>query len=468
MMKATVQINTPNRSLIIKWAITLAVPLLIYLIPLTETYTPTMRLYFVATLFVIFLFAFETVPMLISGLLLPALYVVLDVVPFAVAYSPWTQSTVSMVLGGFLTANICSECGVLERVAYWIVRKCGGSFMKVTIGIFLACLAICWLTFGNGVVIGIVFSYALCKALHYEKTKEGAIIMTASILGGALCNHMVYNPLAMGIALPVAQQAAPGLTVSVVDLFIAFWPLAVFSLLTLWVYTKMYKIPLKSKMAGGVEYFEAALASMGQMSVKEKKALVMLGVIMAYMLLQPVHGLGMEYAFMIVPLVAFFPGINLGTMECIRKVPFEMLFFVTACAAIGTVGMNIGLGTLVADALVPIVSSAGSNFFLIGVFLMCMLANLLMTPIAMMAAFPPSLIMATSHIALNPESILYTVFLGGDLLFLPYESANYLIMFSFGAMTMKDFAVTSTVRTVLLLLFFALVLLPYWSLIGVM
>ena len=251
MMKATVQMDAPNRSLIIKWAITLLVPLLICFIPLTETYTQTMRLYFVATLFVIFLFAFETVPMLISGLLLPALYVVLGVVPFAVAYSPWTQSTVSMVLGGFLTANICSECGVLERVAYWIVRKCGGSFMKVTIGIFLACLAICWLTFGNGVVIGIVFSYALCKALHYEKTKEGAIIMTASIMGGALCNHMVYNPLAMGIALPIAQQAAPGLTVSVLDLFIAFWPLAVFSILTLWVYTKMYKIPLKSKMAGG-------------------------------------------------------------------------------------------------------------------------------------------------------------------------------------------------------------------------
>ena len=130
--------------------------------------------------------------------------------------------------------------------------------------------------------------------------------------------------------------------------------------------------------------------------------------------------------------------------------------------------MTIGLGSVVAEALIPIVSSAGSNFFLIGVFFMCMLANLLMTPIAMMAAFPPALIMATSHIALNPESILYTVFLGGDLLFLPYESANYLIMFSFGAMTMKDFAVTSAVRTGLLILFFALVLLPYWSLIGVM
>ena len=457
-----------NRSLLIKWAVTIMVPLLVCLIPLNDTYTQTMRLYFVSTLFVIFLFAFETLPTLISALLLPALYVVLGVVPFAVAYSPWTQSTVSMVLGGFLTANICSDCGVLERMSYWIVRKCGGSFMKVTIGLFLACLAICWLTFGNGVVIGIVFCYALCKALHYEKTKEGAIIMTASILGGAMCNHMVYNPLAMGIALPIAQQAAPDLTVTVFDLFKAFWPLAVFAIFILWFYAKMYKIPTKSKMAGGVEYFEQASAKLGKISLQEKKALVMLAIIMAYMLLQPVHGLGMEYAFMIVPLLAFFPGVNLGSMDTIKKIPFEMLFFVAACAAIGTVGMTIGLGAMVSNALVPIVSSTGSSVFLVGVFIMGALANLLMTPIAMMAAFPPPLILATAHIGLNPQSILFTIFLAGDMLFLPYESANYLIMYSFGAMTMKDFIVTSTVRSVLMLVFFAFILLPYWALIGVM
>ena len=64
----------------------------------------------------------------------------------------------------------------------------------------------------------------------------------------------------MGIALPIAQQAAPDLMVTVFDLFKAFWPLAVFSIFILWFYTKMYKIPTKEKMAGGVEYFEEASA----------------------------------------------------------------------------------------------------------------------------------------------------------------------------------------------------------------
>lgn len=65
---------------------------------------------------------------------------------------------------------------------------------------------------------------------------------------------------------------------------------------------------------------------MGKMSTKEKKALVMLGVIMAYMLLQPVHGLGMEYAFMIVPLVAFFRALIWARWNVSAKYPLKCSF----------------------------------------------------------------------------------------------------------------------------------------------
>ncbi len=456
-----------NHSLLIKWFITIVVPLLLLLIPLNETYTALMRSYLIVTLFVIFLFAFETLPMLISALLLPALYVVLNIVPFAIAYSPWTQTTIPMVLGGFLIANICSECGILNRISLWIVSRCKGSFIKIALGIFLANWLICLLTFGNGSTVGIVFSYALCQAMHYGRTKEGAIIMSASIMGSALCNHMVYNPLAMGIALPAAQTVAPNLSITMVDLFVAFWPLAVFSVLMILIYGKMYKIPMSAQVEGGESYIKNELAGLGAMSNQEKKAMLLLIIILLYMLFQPLHHLGMEYAFMIMPLVAFFPGIGLGSSECIKKIPFDMLFFVAACASIGTVGMQIGLGALVSTLLIPAVATFGNSFFLIGVFFMCLLANFLMTPIAMYAAFPAALIASTIEAGIDPQSILYTVFLGGDLLFLPYESANYLIMFSFGVMTMKDFVVTSTVRTILLIIFFIIILMPYWALIGV-
>ncbi len=236
------------------------------------------------------------------------------------------------------------------------------------------------------------------------------------------------------------------------------------------VYKKMYKLPKKHVLNGGKEYFQTEAEKLGKITVKEKKAIVLLAFVMIYMFSQPFHGLGIEYAFMLAPLIAFFPGVNLGTTKTLQSLPFEMLFFVAACAGIGTVGMSIGLDGLVSAVFVPIVAEFSNIGFLFGVIILCVAANFLMTPIAMYAALPAALITAATvaGIAVEPTSILYTVFLGGDFLFLPYQYANYLIMFSFGVMTMKDFVVTQTVKVFLLILFILVCIYPYWSLIGIL
>ena len=93
-----------------------------------------------------------------------------------------------------------------------------------------------------------------------------------------------------------------------------------------------------------------------------------------------------------------------------------------------------------------------------------------MTPIAMYAALPAALIVASSAAGMDmaPTAILYTIFLGGDFLFLPYESTNYLVMFSFGIMTMKDFIYTHTVRTIGVILWLVVIMYPYWSMVGIL
>lgn len=462
--------TTLNKSQIIKWLITVIISLAIFFIPTSDVFSSQLRLYAVVTVFIIFVLAFDLLPILIASLLLPALYVVLQIVPFESAYGPWTQSTISMVLGGFLIANICQESGVLQRLAYWVARKCKSSFILIALGLYIANLLICIVTFGNGIMISIVFCYAMCRALNLEKTPQGVIIMSTSVIGGALCNHMIYNPLAMGVAMPAAQIAVPDLTVTPIDLFIAFWPLIPFSILYILLQTKLYKIPMKYVLKGGNEYFEKESAKLGKMTKNEKKTIVLLAIIMIYMFTQPLHGFGMEYAFMIVPLLAFFPGVKLANANTIKKIPFEMLFFVAACAAIGSVGMELGLGNLVSSVFVPIVANFNNIGFLVGVIILCVAANFLMTPIAMYAALPAALIVASSAAGMDmaPTAILYTIFLGGDFLFLPYESTNYLVMFSFGIMTMKDFIYTHTVRTIGVILWLVVIMYPYWSMVGIL
>jgi len=54
----------------LQWAITFILPLLVYMIPTSETgFTVAMKLFFVCTLFPILLAAFELVPMVVYALI---------------------------------------------------------------------------------------------------------------------------------------------------------------------------------------------------------------------------------------------------------------------------------------------------------------------------------------------------------------------------------------------------------------
>lgn len=61
---------------------------------------------------------------------------------------------------------------------------------------------------------------------------------------------------------------------------------------------------MSAQVEGGESYIKNELAGLGAMSNQEKKAMLLLIIILLYMLFQPLHHLGMEYAFMIMPLVA--------------------------------------------------------------------------------------------------------------------------------------------------------------------
>ena len=70
-------------------------------------------------------------------------------------------------------------------------------------------------------------------------------------------------------------------------------------------------------------------------------------------------------------------------------------------------------------------------------------------------------------IGLNIDAAMYALAHSTDLIFLPYEFIPYLIFFSFGAMTMGDFIKMSALRVGLFFIFYAVVLIPFWTLLGV-
>ena len=62
-----------------KWLVTVLLPLGIQLIPASEAFPAPMREFLVSTIFVILLAAFELLPNMLVGLLLPVAYVIVFV-----------------------------------------------------------------------------------------------------------------------------------------------------------------------------------------------------------------------------------------------------------------------------------------------------------------------------------------------------------------------------------------------------
>ena len=96
--------ETTRRSpvVLLKWLVAIVVPALLFLIPIGDVFTAPIRLFFVVTLFMMIVIALELVPILMSAIFLPALYILLQIAPAETALSAWTKPLPFMLVGAFI------------------------------------------------------------------------------------------------------------------------------------------------------------------------------------------------------------------------------------------------------------------------------------------------------------------------------------------------------------------------------
>lgn len=92
--------------------------------------------------------------------------------------------------------------------------------------------------------------------------------------------------------------------------------------------------------------------------------------------------------------------------------------------------------------------------------------NFCMTPAAMLAGFTTMIYELFLNLGLNPMAGLMAFYQSTDLVFLPYEFLYFLYFFTYGIMSMKDFVIMHTLKTVLTIVFFLAIIVPYWMLVG--
>ncbi len=457
-----------DRKMLFKLAITFGVPILLVLLPTNDVFTVQMRNAIAITVGMLIWAAFELTDLAVPAILWSTLMIFTGTADAATVLSPYLSTTFYGAMSMMIFATIMSRIGVLKRLAFWIAEKAGGTFGKLTFGVFFGVFAIAMVTFTGGVIIAAAFCFGVCKALGYLGKKEGGIITMAGILGIGTVRMFWAYPITIGMMNTSVQTTAnPDFSMNFVTLFQYNWPCFFFCLILIYLMLVISKTK-NNQVLGGKEYFHLELQKMGKMSRDEIIGVVALICIMVWVVTNPLHGWDMMYGFCFFSMLLFLPGISVGKKEDIKEVPFGTLLFVMACMSIGGVCSAVGIVDLLQSFLAPLLGSLGSIWSVFIVLITAVIGNLAMTPNALLAGFSGMIYSVFESIGVNPLAGLFAWNYGCDLVFLPYEYATPLLFMAFGSMTMGDFFKWNVLKNILFFIFFGCIIIPYWFLVGLL
>jgi di/tricarboxylate transporter len=397
-----------DRIQLIYWAVTVIAPLIVMMIPTGETFTPVIRNFLAITLCAILIFAFETLPQMIPAILLPVAYIVAGIAPEQAVFGPWSTSVPWMFLGGILMANCLESAGLLKRVAYWCIIKTGGTYNRILYGIMFTGIILNLLIPAQAVIPLAAFTYGICLALDLGRSKESAGIMLTGAMAALTPLYFFYNPNFNIIA-------GAGITVYDVPMtwFVYFFhnaPMILWSFFCVFLITKLFK---PSREINCRQYVSEAYGKLGALTSKEKKGL-----------------------------------------------------FVTACMSIGAASNVLGIGKIIAGYATPAMEAGSTGLTLILVWVLSVVSNFIMTPLAIWAAFTAPLAEIALSLDINPFSFYYIIHIATNQIILPYEYALVLIYFSFGLIRLQDFVKFFSLKMMFNIIFIVVIMIPYWKFIG--
>ena len=462
-MSISVQTDSTSK---IKWAITIVVTLIILMIPTNDVYTRQMSLFFASTVFALFMMAFEFFDPIVVSIIMPMSWVALGVTNAAGAMSGWTNTIMYMVVGAYFLANALGESGLLKRIALLIIAKTGGKWLGLLFGVFLAGVVVSILTFGLSYIILATLCIGIIKSLELKvPSKASAMICFACMLGCCSSRCFIYAPSTYAVVIAQGQLIDPAFNITAIQAFTHNFPMFIVSVITLLIVYKLWKTDASLQSA---DYFRNELATMGKMGKTEKKTAVFLVIFFAMLLTGPWTGVDANLLFALAPWMLLLPGINVASMESVRTLNWQNVFFIAGCMAIGTVAASLGIGGIIAQFATPFMVNASSVGFFSVVFAITFVLNFFMTPLAIWSLMTVPLCQIALDIGMNIRPVCYALVMCSEAIILPYEYVPYLIVYSFGMISMGDFVKLNVMRCVLYFIGFLALLLPYWMLIGIL
>ena len=445
------------KSKLIRWVICL-LPLLLYLVPVTESFTSPIRSFFALTLVMILCLCLGQIDMMITAFAIPFVYYMSGLLPMEAALSAYSGGIIWIGAACFILVNTLQRIGLMSRIAYWVIYHTGGTYRGFCFGMLIVGCVLNIIAPAPQVATVMFFLCAsICKELGLKVGRTSAGIMFASVIGCNTTQLFLYMATQQGVSLAIV-----GDNISWIEYLIQN---AVFVPVVILLAFLITVILPKDEEFNGKQYFKMKLAEMGSVTVQEKITAVIMVIFVAFLLTTTYTGLPIVYGFVTVPIVLFIAGV--GKTEDVVKVNFGVLMMIGGCMCIGSAAAAAGAGPWIAQVLMPVLSGMNHYLFVFFSYVFGVVMNFLMTPMAAMSSLSQPLADIAATLGVSSRVTMLSFCAGLEQWILPYEVGSLVTMFSLGFVTMKDFIKFGLLKMVVVTVCMLALVIPYWMLLGV-
>lgn len=424
------------------------------------------------TVFMLFMFVSQPIPLSATGVLGCLLFWVWAGIPLQKAFSGFYNDTPWFVLGALLLGMMAERTGLAKRLAYNIICRMGTSYASILAGMMVVNFLLTFIVPSGvaktlilcAIAIGMIEAFGLSEGSNIGK----GLVLAMTYQSGQFDKMIVAGAssiLARGLIESMGKVELPwGLW------FIAFVPMIVINILVQWWLIQRLFPPEKRTLEGGPAYCRAELKKLGPMTTGEIKALVIMGLAMLLWATDTFHHIKASVVGLAAGLVACLPLLGPLKKDDFTKANFPIVIFIATAMCLGNVMSETAVLNSLTNAMfkwmTPILH-AGSA---LGGMLLYLYANafhlFLANDNSLQAATMPGLMQFALKNGFNPRTLgLIWGFAGEGKVFI-YQSAVLAVGYAFGYFTAKDlfkFGLCLTVLDSILILVFVPL---YWPLLG--
>ncbi|MDF2927161.1 MAG: citT [Paenibacillaceae bacterium] len=427
---------------------------------------------------VFILYLFESVSAAIVSLLIVPLLVILRITNIKEALSGFSSTSTYLIIGSFILAEAVIQSKLGTRITYLILLKLGTSVRRISFGMMLVTIVLAFMipssTARTAMMLPICINIIRRFPATEGKSRLGTnIIMTlgvtTSTISAGILTSTISNPMAVDYIF-----SQTGRMVSYTNWLLWGFPPALLMTVVAWLLIQLLFPPEHKYMEGGREFIREELDKMGPVSRDEKVSLAVFALTVLLWVLGEKLGLDSTAACLLGACILCLPRIGVLKWEtCKDSISLSVVFICSGGISLGAAMSSTGAAGWIAEHTFAALhlSSLPVWALIICIIVVVQFMHVMFVGTATMAnVFFPVLVGIASVSSIPVEQVILpaAMMIGGYPVLTFFNTTPSILCYDTGYVTARDFPKLGLIISVIACAVYALCVLWYWPLTGLM